>query len=266
MISVVRALSLSLLVLLSACANETVKNITGAIYGTTYSIKYTENIDPNTMQNLVIDELNRLDLIFSTYKPDTEIQRHNANPSMDGRSRDFENVYNLAFVVAAQSKGTFNPVSEEGLDYSAIAKGYAVDKVAELLEKNDIANYFVEIGGEISAKGSKYSQPWVFGVEIPSEDENGAYMAFKVPETGISVATSGEYREPGHIWGDGPRDVVSVTVADADTASADAWATAMYVAGVEEGITLAEVNDLAVFFILPDGSSKQSSNWGKIFP
>lgn len=262
----VRALSLSFLVLLSACANETIKNITGAIYGTTYSVKYTENIDPNTMQNLVADELNRLDLIFSTYKPDTEIQRYNANPSMEGWSRDFENVYNLAFVVAAQSKGTFDPVSEEGLDYSGIAKGYAVDKVAELLEKNDIANYFVEIGGEISAKGSKYSEPWVFGVEIPSEDENGAYMAFKVPETGISVATSGEYREPGHIWGAGPRDIVSVTVADVDAASADAWATALYVAGAEEGIALAEANDLAVFFILLDGSSKQSANWGKIFP
>ena len=262
----VRALSLSFIVLLSACANETVKNITGAIYGTTYAVKYTENIDPNTMQNLVADELNRLDLIFSTYKPDTEIQRYNANPSIEGWSRDFENVYNLAFVVAAQSEGTFDPVSEEGLDYSGIAKGYAVDKVAELLEKNDIANYFVEIGGEISAKGSKYSQPWVFGVEVPSEDKNGAYMAFKVPETGISVATSGEYREPGHIWGAGPRDIVSVTVADADAASADAWATALYVAGAEEGIALAEANDLAVFFILLDGSSKQSSNWGKIFP
>ena len=67
----VRTLSLSLLFLLSACANETVKNITGAIYGTTYSIKYTENIDPNTIQNFVTDELNRLDLIFSTYKPNT---------------------------------------------------------------------------------------------------------------------------------------------------------------------------------------------------
>ena len=185
---------------------------------------------------------------------------------MEGWSRDFENVYNLAFVIAAQSKGTFHPISEEGLDYSGIAKGYAVDKVAELLEKNDIANYFVEIGGEINARGSKYSQPWVFGVEIPSEDENGAYMAFRVPETGISVATSGEYREPGHIWGAGPRDIVSVTVADADTARADAWATAMYVAGVEEGMAIAKANDLAVFFILPDGSSKQSSNWGKIFP
>ena len=266
MILVVRALSLSFIVLLSACANETVKNITGAIYGTTYAVKYTENIDPNTMQNLVADELNRLDLIFSTYKPDTEIQRYNANPSIEGWSRDFENVYNLAFVVTAQSEGTFDPVSEEGLDYSGIAKGYAVDKVAELLEKNDIANYFVEIGGEISAKGSKYSQPWVFGLEVPSEDKNGAYMAFKVPETGISVATSGEYREPGHIWGAGPRDIVSVTVADADAASADAWATALYVAGAEEGIALAEANDLAVFFILLDGSSKQSANWGKIFP
>ena len=55
-------------------------------------------------------------------------------------------------------------------------------------------------------------------------------------------------------------------MASEDTASADAWATAMYVAGAEEGMTLAEANDLAVFIILPDGSSKQSSNWGKIFP
>jgi thiamine biosynthesis lipoprotein len=266
MISVVRSLSIFLIFLLTACTNETVKNITGIIYGTTYSVKYTENLDPNDIQDLITKELNRLDLIFSTYKPDTEIQRYNANPNMEGWSRDFENVYNLAFIIAAQSKGAFNPVSEEGLDYSGIAKGYAVDKVAELLEKNNIANYFVEIGGEISAKGSKYSQAWVFGVEMPSEGENGAYMAFKVPENGISVATSGEYREPGHIWGDGPRDIVSVTVADKDTASADAWATAMYVAGVEEGMTMAKANDLAVFFILPDGSSKQSSNWGKIFP
>ena len=58
------------------------------------------------------------------------------------------------------AKQGHDPISEEGLDYSGIAKGYAVDKVAELLEKNDIANYFLEIG-RINQEGQKYSQPWV---------------------------------------------------------------------------------------------------------
>ena len=76
--------------------------------------------------------------------------------------------------------------------------------------------------------------------------------------------TSGEYREPNHIWGKGPRDLISVTVARSDAASADAWATALYVLGKEKGLDIAEKNNLEVFFITNNGDSIQSTNWSMI--
>ena len=87
-----------------------------------------------------------------------------------------------------------------------------------------------------------------------------------MPKGGISIATSGEYREPSHIWGKGPRDLLSVTVAHESATYADAWATALYVLGKEQGLMTAESNGLKVFFILNNGDSIQSSNWSMISP
>lgn len=103
-----------------------------------------------------------------------------------------------------------------------------------------------------------------FAVERPSTGEKTPYIAFKTPKKGISVATSGEYREPNHIWGDGPRNILSTTVAAKDAATADAWATALYVLGKEQGLKLANENGLAVIFIDEDGESIQSSSWSMI--
>ena len=91
-------------------------------------------------------------------------------------------------------------------------------------------------------------------------------VAARNAEDGISVATSGEYRNPGHIWGEGPKDAISVTVIDKNTTNADAWATAMYILGVEKGLEIAEKEGLAVFFIKKDGKSINSSEWSKIYP
>ena len=73
-------------------------------------------------------------------------------------------------------------------------------------------------------------------------------------------------RNPGHIWGEGPKDAASVTVIDVYAVDADAWATAMYVLGIEEGLEIAEKEGLAVFFIKNDGKSINSSEWSKIYP
>ena len=132
------------------------------------------------------------------------------------------------------------------------------------MEKNGVNNYFIEIGGEIRAKGLKFSEEWIFGIERPTNSEKSPYIAFNVPSKGISIATSGEYREPNHIWGKGPRDLISVTVASSDAASADAWATALYVLGKEKGLDVAEKNNLEVFFITNNGDSIQSTNWSMI--
>ena len=239
------------------------QNFGGEIYGTTYSIKIAENKSYSYLDTQIKAELDRIDYVFSTYKPTSEISLINNDPSRVW-SDEFRNLFNLSNKISNLSEGAFSPNDANGFDFSAIGKGYAIDKVAELMEKNGVNNYFIEIGGEIRAKGLKFSEEWIFGIERPINSKKSPYIAFNVPEKGISIATSGEYREPNHIWGKGPRDLISVTVATSDAASADAWATALYVLGKEKGLDTAEKNNLEVFFITNNGDSIQSTNWSMI--
>ena len=152
------------------------------------------------------------------------------------------------------------------LDFSAVGKGYAVDRISALLFENGISNYFIDIGGEVSINGTKFEEFWTWGINNPFDLNIDAYRAFNAPQSGISIATSGEYRNPGHIWGEGPKDGISVTVIHDTTTHADAWATAMYVLGIEKGLKIAEKEGLAVFFIKNDGKTVNSSEWSKIYP
>ena len=260
---VARTLSFLILLLVTSCSAPIMQNFGGEIYGTTYSIKIAENKSYSFLDTQIKAELNRIDYVFSTYKNTSEISLINEDPSRVW-SDEFRNLFNLSNEISDLSEGAFSPNDANGFDFSAIGKGYAIDKIAELIEKNGVNNYFIEIGGEIRAKGLKFNDEWIFGIERPSDSKKSPYIAFNVPSKGISIATSGEYREPNHIWGKGPRDLISVTVASSDAASADAWATALYVLGKEKGLDVAEKNNLEVFFITNSGDSMQSTNWSMI--
>ena len=260
---VARTLGLLTLLVITSCSAPIMQNFGGEIYGTTYSIKIAENRSYSFLDTQIKAELNRIDYVFSTYKPTSEISLINEDPNRVW-SDEFRNLFNLSNEISNLSEGAFSPNDANGFDFSAIGKGYAIDKIAELMEKNGVNNYFIEIGGEIRAKGLKFSDEWIFGIERPTNSKKSPYIAFNVPSKGISIATSGEYREPNHIWGKGPRDLISVTVATSDAASADAWATALYVLGKEKGLDIAEKNNLEVFFITNNGDSIQSTNWSMI--
>ena len=295
-----RLSGLLIVLLLVGCSQEKVQVIQGSIYGTTYSIQFTENIDKEEIHTLVKAELDRIDMVFSTYKPSSEISlindcrknwdlRLEAYPDFNPIYDEKKEVYKCANSIGSPefndllkradkfnfiTDGAFHAADENseffnGLlpwDFSAIGKGYAVDKISELLAENGIVNYFIDIGGELSINGTKFGELWSWGVEKPINSDSGAYRAFKAPQNGISIATSGEYRNPGHIWGIGARDAVSVTVIDDNTTDADAWATAMYVLGIEKGLRVAEKKGVAVFFIRQNGKSVNSSEWSKIYP
>ena len=287
-----RLLTVFIVLFLVACSQEKVKVIEGSIYGTTYSVQFTENIDKEEIHTLVRAELDRIDMVFSTYKEDSEISKINycrTTAECDGfllmentpSADEFKYLYEIGEKIYEDSNQAFWPVdvaagnmnvpgSQPPIDLSAIGKGYAVDKIAELLASNGIFNYFIDIGGELSVNGTKFGELWTWGVNNPFDSNSGAYRAFSAPQNGISIATSGEYRNPGHIWngtGDvGKRDAISVTVIGDNTTEADAWATAMYVLGIEEGLEIAEKEGLAVFFIKNDGKSVNSSEWSKIYP
>ena len=287
-----RLSTLLIVLLLAGCSQEKVQVIEGSIYGTTYSVQFTENIDKEEIHTLVRAELDRIDMVFSTYKEDSEISKINycrTTAECDGfllmentpSADEFKYLYEIGEKIYEDSNQAFWPVdvaagnmnvpgSQSPIDLSAIGKGYAVDKIAKLLASNGIFNYFIDIGGELSISGTKFGELWTWGVNNPFDLNSGAYRAFSAPQNGISIATSGEYRNPGHIWngtGDvGKRDAISVTVIGDNTTEADAWATAMYILGVEKGLEIAEKEGLAVFFIKKDGKSINSSEWSKIYP
>lgn len=148
------------------------------------------------------------------------------------------------------------------IDFSGIAKGFGVDKVAEDIESFGHKNYMVEIGGEIRTSGQKGLEAWKIAIERPEVGLKGRSI-YKVLNLGNSaVATSGDYRNfyekngkrYSHIID--PRTgypldhgLISVTVVDQTAISADAWATAFFVSGPKKIREISEKLKLAVFFV-----------------
>ncbi|WP_372741943.1 FAD:protein FMN transferase [Neptunomonas sp.] len=148
------------------------------------------------------------------------------------------------------------------VDLSAIAKGYGVDILADIMNKNHIDNFLVEIGGELRAQGTKPgNEDWKIAVESPVIGERKVQKVLSISNTGI--ATSGEYRN--YFEENGIRyshtinpetgkpithKLASVTVLMATCAEADAMATAFMVMGEDRAYDFAVKNNIDAFFIV----------------
>lgn len=151
------------------------------------------------------------------------------------------------------------------IDFSSLAKGFGVDKVAELLESKGYKNFMVEIGGEMLVRGvNPQGNNWRIAVEKPDSSKRAIHRVINITNT--AIATSGDYRN--YFEKDGvkfshtinPRtgrpvqhDLASVTVLAKYSMTADAWATAFMVLGDKKGYDLAMANKLAVLFLVKDG-------------
>lgn len=148
------------------------------------------------------------------------------------------------------------------LDFSSLAKGYAVDLGADALTELGIPHFMLEVGGEVRVQGqSPRGDAWRIAVERPDAGTRGSVQAaLAVSDTGI--ATSGDYRNfferEGRRYSHliDPRtgypiqhDVVSVTVVHGSAMMADAWATALTVLGSDRAMAVAEQRGLAVYLL-----------------
>jgi len=154
-----------------------------------------------------------------------------------------------------------------GIDLSAVAKGYAVDRATGALEQLGFADLLVEVGGELRAAGhNARGEPWRVGIELPQSGPPA--LEAVVPLDGMALATSGEYRNYRVVDGIrashtiDPRtgrpirhSLASVSVIAPSCARADALATALNVLGFEAGWELALREDLAALFLVarPEG-------------
>lgn len=157
------------------------------------------------------------------------------------------------------------------LDCSAIAKGFGCDVVATLFDSIGIADYMVEIGGEIVVKGlNSKGSDWRIGISKPTDDSLATETELQtvLELSDRAMATSGNYRN--FYYKDGKKyahtinpatcrpvnhNLLSVTVLAENCAVADAYATAMMVLGLERSLELCkELENIDAYFIYQDNN------------
>lgn len=162
------------------------------------------------------------------------------------------------------------------VDLSAIAKGYAVDEVANILNGYQIQNYMVEIGGEVKAKGiASHGDHWRIGIETPHVNRGSIVDVISL--NNISVATSGDYRNFFEHNGERFSHTIdpktgypikhklsSVTILHHSATLADAWATAFMVMGANKSLEIAKTNGLTGLLIRRYGEEYEKTTFGEM--
>jgi thiamine biosynthesis lipoprotein len=156
-------------------------------------------------------------------------------------------------------------------DVNAIAQGYTADVIAEFFDKKEIHNYMIEVGGEVKVKGKnpKHNN-WRIGIDKPVDNNyiSGMDLQAVIEITDKALATSGNYRK--FYIKDGIKyshtidpatgfpalsKLLSATVIADDCATADAYATAFMVMGIEKSIEFLNRNDFLEAYLIYSGEN-----------
>jgi len=284
----------------------------GDIYGTTYSIIYFSKVDLQ-LKVKIDSIFNSIDMSMSTYNSNSLITKINNNKEvlLDDHfkyvfntskkiyyetSGDFDPsigplVNSLDFGPKTNNISTDSLMKLVGLDkfkifenklrrplnsfldFNAIAKGYSVDMISEFLLFNNVANFLVEVGGEIRSSGMNLADDrnWRVGLDTPTFDgsQNEIYKAFNLIDK--SMATSGVYRKfkidslgnkYAHIIDpktgySSKTNILSITVIADNCIEADAYATALHLMTLDEiNLFVQKNNKISVFVIFKDENNK----------
>ena len=283
--------------------NNSIYYISGEAYGTSWSVSSSEYIADHH-KDKIKNIINDIDFVASNYKSESEISKINLNYSeYQFISPDLFNILKIAKAVELESENFYNIMlgkvssnlgfspdfgkkllqknistydldeknsslirySDNWFDLSSIAKGYAVQKIHDYLESNNLINHLIDIGGEIIISGNKNGNPWNIGIQNPLSDiDNSAITINNSDHNFLAIATSGEYRN-FKFDNDGNKithtidpntltsinnNILSVTVINESSATyADAYATAFNAMGMKKAIDIANKNDVAIMVI-----------------
>jgi len=159
-------------------------------------------------------------------------------------------------------------ISALEIDLSAIAKGYAVDRVGTAITELDYSRYLVEVGGEIIVSGERSGGGnWIVAIEEPDTDSKRSSTSAtrKVSLENLAIATSGDYRNFHQHEGRRYSHTIdpktcrpvnhflsSASIAASDCMTADAWATAAMVMGTETAHQIAAANGFSILTLTRD--------------
>jgi len=285
----------------------------GKAMGTSVSIYFWTDDDAKAAQaaDAVFAEMKRLDVVMTTWLPDSEVSRVNAEAGVKPVEVSEETFAVIARAqdIAVRTRGVFDitvgafkglwkfdqdmdgtlPEPAEvqkrlaligyqhvALDRSkrtvflrkkgmsitlgGIAKGYAVDRCAELLRKLGFKSFMMQAGGDMYVAGKKGNDPWIVGIRDPRSPD-GRYFAL-APVEDHSFSTSGDY-ERGFVkdgvryhhildprTGQPARASRSVTIRAKDAFTADAWSKVMFILGPQEALKVIQREALDDFEVI----------------
>lgn len=189
-----------------------------------------------------IDWLHHVDRTFSPYLDDSAVSRlGRGETTIDDVDDEVCDVLVACDRLREETGGAFDPFAVPApngtmLDPSGYVKGWAVERAAAILDEHGARNFLVNAGGDVAIRGRPDpTSSWVVGIRHP--DDPAALAAVLEVRGPVAVATSATYERGAHIVD--PRDgapvvgPASVTVVGPDLAVADAYATAVFVMGVE---------------------------------
>lgn len=176
-----------------------------------------------------------------------------------------------------QPSGRILKASGMRIDVNAIAQGYSVDVIAEWFNKRGVSDYLIEVGGEMRARGVNLKgEPWVVGIDKPSEEIQEQRFQVIIGLDSTSLATSGNYRKffvdettgvkyahtiDPHTGYPVRHRLLSVSVLADDCMSADAYATACMAMGLDKARAFIEGLDGVEAYFVYSGLTGEWETW-----
>ncbi len=278
-----------------------VRTVQGRAFATEWSIVVPAHVDLEPLRAPIERMLAGIDVQMSPWRADSDVSRFNRSPAGTMKMpAELMHVTAAALTLASASGGEFDPtvgplvarwgfgpikgdsvpdwrgIGLQGdavskvhdgltLDLCGIAKGFALDRMADIVRGYGHGDFLIDLGGELAACGTHPSgRSWHVAVEDPRPGIAGAVEVIDLDD--MAVATSGSransyeigHRRYSHIIDPStlePADsnLASVSVIAANAMTADGWATALFAAGAANGPEMARRKDVDALFVLTDG-------------
>lgn len=238
--------------------------------GTAVSIDVVDDV-PSIALEEVLRWLHHVDATFSTYKPESPISRLGTGAAtLEEMSEEVIGVLSLCEELSDDTAGAFSAFvvpapNGSRLDPSGVVKGWSIERAAELLERHGARNFCINAGGDIAIRGHvRPGEPWRIGIRHPDLADHCAAVLEGAGR--LAVATSATYERGAHIidpaTGEPTADLASVTIVGPDLTYADAYATAVFVMGIDGLDWLSEHHpDYAGFVITHEDTAVSTLNF-----
>jgi FAD:protein FMN transferase len=212
----------------------------------------------------VVDWLHQVDTVFSTYQPDSDINRiQRRELRVEDAHPDVGRVLDLCAQVQVATGGAFSAMPQGRLDPTGLVKGWTVEQASLLLREHGAGNSGVNGGGDLQLAGEAGpGRPWTVGISDPRDRSR---IASTVTGRDFAVATSGVAERGRHILdpftGRPAGLLAGATVVGPSLTFADAYATAAFVLGRQAIGWIEDLDGYEVLLVDADGTTTASRGW-----